>query len=132
MDGEDEPPDDLEYNGEGKKNICIKREHAEDSFEASNRNISKVRSKIRNTIAQPKTQAKPVDLSRTAHSQFRALTLRHESDVYSRYGVNRIKKCESSALAEAVQPTPKRDSVPRNWWKNRLETALVDDRRRLL
>ena len=28
MDGEYEPPDDLSYNGEGKKNLCINREHA--------------------------------------------------------------------------------------------------------
>ena len=52
MDGEDDPPDDLRYNGEGKENCCINWEHAEDSFEANDRNISKVRSKIRNTIAQ--------------------------------------------------------------------------------
>ena len=28
MDGEDEPPDDLRYNGEGKKNRCMNREHS--------------------------------------------------------------------------------------------------------
>ena len=32
MDGEDELPDDLRYNGEGKKNCCMNRENAEDSF----------------------------------------------------------------------------------------------------
>ena len=35
MGGEDEPFDDLMYNGEGKKNCCITREHAEDSFKQS-------------------------------------------------------------------------------------------------
>ena len=29
MDGEDVQPDDLRYNGEGKKNCCNTREHAE-------------------------------------------------------------------------------------------------------
>ena len=52
MDGEGKPPDDLRYNGEGKKHIGMNRDHAEDSFEAKNRNISKVRSEIRNTIMQ--------------------------------------------------------------------------------
>ena len=28
VDGEDEPPDDLRYNGEGKKNHCKNQEHA--------------------------------------------------------------------------------------------------------
>ena len=51
IDGEDETTDDLRYNVEGKKNRFITREHAEDSFEASNRNISKVRSESRNKIA---------------------------------------------------------------------------------
>ena len=32
MDREDEPPDDLRYNGEGKKNRCMNQEHTEDSF----------------------------------------------------------------------------------------------------
>ena len=55
MDGEDEPHDDLRYNGEGNKNRCMNREHAEDSFEANNRNISKIRSESCNTIVQSKT-----------------------------------------------------------------------------
>ena len=70
MDGEDQPPDDLRYNGEGKKNCCFNQEHAEDKFEAINRNTSKVRSESRNTIAHSTTQAKPVDLSWTVHPQF--------------------------------------------------------------
>ena len=60
MDGEDNPPDDLRYNGEGKKKCCMNREHADDSFEANNRNISKVRSESRNKIVQLKIQAKPI------------------------------------------------------------------------
>ena len=32
MDGEDEPPDELRYNREGKKNSCMNWEDAEDSF----------------------------------------------------------------------------------------------------
>ena len=52
MDGGNEKPDDLRYNGEGKKNRCINREHAEDSFEAINCNTRKVRSKTRNTIGK--------------------------------------------------------------------------------
>ena len=52
---EDEPPDDLRYNGEVNKNRCMNREHAEDSFEANNCNISKVRSKSHNKIVQSKT-----------------------------------------------------------------------------
>ena len=32
MDGEDDPPDKLRYNGEGKIFLYINREHAEDSF----------------------------------------------------------------------------------------------------
>ena len=67
MGGEDKPPDDLRYNVEGKIKCCMNWEHAEDSFETNNRNISKVRSEIRNTIVQSKTQAKPIDLSRTTH-----------------------------------------------------------------
>ena len=55
MDGEDDPPDDLRYNGEGKKNRCINRVHAEESFESRNHNISKARSKSRNAIAQSTT-----------------------------------------------------------------------------
>ena len=117
MDGEDEQPDDLRYNGEGKKLCCMNREHAEDSFEANNRNISKFRSESRNTIVQSKTQAKPIDLSRTAHPQFLSLNLRHESDVHSQPSANRRKKCKSGALAAAVRPTPKWYSVPRYWWK---------------
>ena len=70
MYGEDDPPDDLRYNGEGMKNRCMNREHAEDSFEANNHNISKVRSKIRNTIVQSKTHSSFINLSRTAHPQF--------------------------------------------------------------
>ena len=69
MDGKDEPPDDLRYNGEGNKNRCINWEYAEESFEVSYHKISKVRSASRNKIAQSKTQAKPIDLSRTAHPQ---------------------------------------------------------------
>ena len=76
MDGEDEPPDDLRYNGEGKKN-------RKDSFEANNSNIRKVRSKSRNKIAQSKTQAKPINLGRTAHPQFQGMNLRQKSDVKS-------------------------------------------------
>ena len=91
MDGENNPPEDLRHNGEGNKNCCMNREHAEDSFEAKNRKISKVRSESRNTIVQSKTQAKPIDLIRTAHLQFRALNLIHESDVHSRPGANRRK-----------------------------------------
>ena len=112
--GDDNPPDCLRYIGEGKKNCCMNREHIEDIFEADNCNISKVRSKSRNTIVQSKTQAKPIDLSWTSHSQFRALYLRHDLGVHSRPGANRRKKRESSALAEAVQPTPKWDSFPRH------------------
>ena len=73
MDGEDNPTDEIRYNGEGKKNRCMNWEHAEDSFEAKNRKISKVRSESRNTIVQSKTQSKPINLSRTAHMQIRAL-----------------------------------------------------------
>ena len=83
MDGEDDPPDDLRKNGEVKKNRCITREHAEDIFEASNRNTSNVRSEICDTIAQSTTQAKPIDLSQTAHMQFRALNLIQQSDMHS-------------------------------------------------
>ena len=54
-DGEEGTTDDLRYNGEGKKNNSMDQKHAEESFEASNHNISKVRSKRRNTIAQSKT-----------------------------------------------------------------------------
>ena len=54
MDGDNYPPDDLRYNGEGRENCCINREHAEESFESSNSNISKVRSESHNTIAQSK------------------------------------------------------------------------------
>ena len=50
MDREDKPPDDIRYNIEGKKNRCVTQDHVEDSFEASNHNTSKVRSKSRNTI----------------------------------------------------------------------------------
>ena len=73
MDGGDNPPDDLRYNVEGKRNCCINQEHAEDNFEVSNRNTSKVIIKSRNTILQSTTQAKPIDLSQTAHLQLRAL-----------------------------------------------------------
>ena len=52
MDGEDDPHDDLRYNGEGKKNSCIAHEHVENTFEAINRNTSKVSSKTRNTTYQ--------------------------------------------------------------------------------
>ena len=44
MDGEDKPTDDIRYNGEGKKNRCMNRKHAEDIFEASKWYISKARS----------------------------------------------------------------------------------------
>ena len=47
MDGEDEPPGDLRYNGEVQKKNYMNWEHAEDSFEANNRNINKVRTKRR-------------------------------------------------------------------------------------
>ena len=77
MNGEEEPTDDLRYNGEGKKNCCINRENAEDSFEASDHNITKVRSKSRNTIAHSKTKAKPIKLIQTTYPQLRALNLRH-------------------------------------------------------
>ena len=85
-DGEDEPTDDLRYNGKGKTNSYMNWEHAEDSFEANNHNISTVRSKIRNTNEQSKTKAKTIDLNRTAHLQFQALNLRHDADVHSRPG----------------------------------------------
>ena len=55
MDGEDNLPDDLRYNGEGKKSRCINRDHAEDSFEASSLNTSKVKRKTLNIIAQSTT-----------------------------------------------------------------------------
>ena len=60
MDREDEPPDDTRYNGEGKKNCCNTREHAEDSFEASNCNTRKFISKTHNKNAHSTTQAKPI------------------------------------------------------------------------
>ena len=50
--------------------FSINCEHAEDSFEASNRNISKVRRKIRNKIEETNTQVKLIELNRTAHMQF--------------------------------------------------------------
>ena len=50
MDGEDKPPDELRYNGEGKKNVCIAREHAKEIFEASNCGNSKVRSESRDKL----------------------------------------------------------------------------------
>ena len=50
----------------------------------------------------------------------------------SQSGANQSKKRESSALAAAVQLTPKRDSVPQHWWENMSETALDDDHRWLL
>ena len=55
MDGEDEPPDDIRYNGEGKKSCCITREHAEDSFKVSSLNTSKFRDKTWNIIEQSTT-----------------------------------------------------------------------------
>ena len=55
MDGEYEPYDYLRYNGEGKKNRCMNREHAEDIFVANNCNISNVRSESSNKIVQSKT-----------------------------------------------------------------------------
>ena len=55
MDVEDDPPDDLRYNEEGKKNRFMNWEHVEDSFEANNHNISKVRIEKGNTIVQSKT-----------------------------------------------------------------------------
>ena len=70
MDWEDEPTDELRYNGEGNKNRCITWEHVEDIFEARNCNTSKVRSKIRNIIAQLNTQAKTTGLSQTTHMKF--------------------------------------------------------------
>ena len=94
--------------------------------------MSKVISEIRNTVVQSKTQAKTIDLNQTAHPQSQALNLRHESDVHSLSGANRRKKRKLSALVADVQPTPKRDSVLRHWWKNRSATALSDDQRRLL
>ena len=66
---EDQPPDELRYNGEGEQNCCMNQDHAEDSFEENRCNISKVKTEIRNTIAQSKTQAKPINLSQTAHPQ---------------------------------------------------------------
>ena len=70
MDGEDETPDDLRWNGEGKKFFLINQEHVEDIFEARNCNTSKVRSKIRNIIAQLNTQAKTTGLIQTTHLKF--------------------------------------------------------------
>ena len=93
IDGEDTPPDNLRYNGEGKESRCINREQAEKKFEASNFNISKVRSKSCNTIARSKTQAKSIKLSRTTHPQLRALNLRHELNVHSQSCAYRRKKC---------------------------------------
>ena len=55
MDGEEKTPDDIRYNGEGKKNCCMNQEHAEDSFEVNNRNIRKVRRESCNTIVHSKT-----------------------------------------------------------------------------
>ena len=52
--------------------------------------------------------------------------------MHSRPGANQRKKCESSTLVAAVQPIPKRDSVPRNWCKNRSAMALDDEQHRLL
>ena len=107
IDGENYPHDELRYNGEGKKNSCINREHAEDIFEARNRNTSKVISKSCNNIAQSTTLIKPINLIWNTHLQLRALDLRNELDMHSRFGVNWSKKHESSASAAAVQPTPK-------------------------
>ena len=67
MDGEDETPDDLRWNGEGKKFFLINQEHVEDIFEASNHNIIKVRSESCNKIVHSKTKANPIDLCWTAH-----------------------------------------------------------------
>ena len=132
MYGEDNPPDYFRYNGKGKKNHCNTQEHAEDSFEANNCNTSKVRSKIRNTIAQSTKLAKPIDLSRIAHPQLWALNLRHNLDVHSQSGANRNKKCESSASEASVQTTPKRDSVTQHWWKKSSVTEFDDDWQQLL
>ena len=112
MDGEDKQPDDLRYNGEGKKYFWTTQEHAEDSFEASNCNTSKGRSKIRNEIAQSTNLYNPINLSWTTHPQLRALNLRHKLDVHSRSGANWSKKRKLSALTAALQPTPKKDRVP--------------------
>ena len=114
------------------KKICITPEHVKDSFEAINCNTSKVRSERRNTIAQPTTQAKYIVLSWTAHTQFRALNLRHDSDMHYWSGANPSKKRESRALVAAIQPIPKRYRVLQHWWGNRSEKALADDQRRLL
>ena len=84
MDGEEELPDDLSYDGECEKNCCMNRENAENTFEANNCNISKVRSEIRNTIIQSKTKTKAINLSQTTHPNFRALNLRHTLDVHSK------------------------------------------------
>ena len=94
MDREYHPHDDLRYNGEGNKHHFMNLDHAEDSFEAKKRNISKVRSETRNTISQSLTQAKPIDLSWNARTQLRALNLRHDSDVHSRPGKYWGKKRE--------------------------------------
>ena len=63
--------------------FCITREHAEDSFESSNRNTDKVMRNFCDKIAQLTTLSKPIKLSRTAYPQFRALNLRHKLDVHS-------------------------------------------------
>ena len=83
MDEEDKPPDNLRYNGEGKKSYCTNREHAEDSCEAINHNTDKIRIKIRNEIVQSTKLAKPIKISRTAHPKSQALNLRNELDVNS-------------------------------------------------
>ena len=132
MDEEDKPPDNLRYNGEGKKSYCTNREHAEDSCEAINHNTDKIRIKIRNEIVQSTNLAKPIDLRCTAYPQLQALNLRHELDVYYQPGANQSKKRESSVLTAAVQPTPKSDSVLRHWWKNRSAMELAYDQRQLL
>ena len=74
----------------------MNKEHIEDSFEANNHNISKFRSESLNTIAQSKTQSKPINLSRTADTQFRALNLRHELNVHSQPGANRRKSASQA------------------------------------
>ena len=74
VDGEEEPPDNFRYNGKGRKNRCMNREHVEDSFEANNHNISKVRSESRNKIVQSKQKSKPIDLSWTAHLHVRLVS----------------------------------------------------------
>ena len=41
MDGEDNPTDEIRYNGEGKKNRCMNREHAEGSLKRTTTKLAR-------------------------------------------------------------------------------------------